>query len=114
MQYIVVISSVLFYNSKEHYLLNCILFDSQNHNYQNCVLKNLTNQRNLPLNKNLKNARIEKNMSQAELAALADVTRQTIGLIESGNFNPSLHLCIRICNVLGKTLDQLFWEDKNV
>ena len=49
-------------------------------------------------------------LSQVQLAEMTDVTRQTIGMIEAGDFNPSLKLCIRICKALGKTLDDLFWE----
>lgn len=59
----------------------------------------------------LKLARIEKNLSQEQLADLTGVTRQTIGLIESGNYNPTLKLCIAICKALNKTLDDIFWED---
>lgn len=62
-------------------------------------------------NKRMKIARIEKDLSQEQLADLAGVTRQTIGMIESGKFNPSLQLCISICRALGKTLDELFWEE---
>lgn len=58
----------------------------------------------------LRLARVEKNFSQQELADNVDVTRQTIGLIEKGGYNPTLNLCIRIAKVLDKTLDQLFWE----
>jgi putative transcriptional regulator len=58
----------------------------------------------------LKIARIEKDLSQQELADLVEVTRQTIGLIEKGKYNPTLNLCIRISKVLGKTLNDLFWE----
>ena len=54
--------------------------------------------------------RIELEMSQSELAKKAGVTRQTIGLIESGEFNPSIKLCIAICKALNTTLDALFWE----
>jgi len=59
----------------------------------------------------LKLARIEKNLTQQELADRVEVTRQTIGLIEKGNYNPTLNLCIKIARTLDKTLDQLFWED---
>ena len=59
----------------------------------------------------LKLARIEKNLTQQELAERAEVTRQTIGLIEKGDYNPTLNLCIKIARTLDKTLDQLFWED---
>ncbi len=53
---------------------------------------------------------MEKDLSQIQLAEKIGVTRQTIGMIEAGNYNPSLKLCIDICKVLGKTLDELFWE----
>ena len=65
-------------------------------------------------NLKLKFKRIEKNMSQTELAKAAGVTRQTIGMIEAGEFNPSLKLCIAICRALGVTLNDIFWEDENV
>lgn len=63
-------------------------------------------------NKKLKLARLERDMSQADLAQVVGVTRQTIGLIESGNYNPTLKLCVAICQALGKTLNDLFWEEE--
>lgn len=62
-------------------------------------------------NLKLKVARVEKDLSQEELANIVGVSRQTIGLIEAGKYNPSLNLCISICRALGKTLDELFWEE---
>lgn len=62
-------------------------------------------------NLKLKFRRIELEMSQTELARKVGVTRQTIGLIEAGEFNPSLRLCIAICRALDTTLNDLFWED---
>ena len=62
-------------------------------------------------NLKMKFRRIELNISQTELARQAGVTRQTIGLIESGEFNPSIKLCIAICKALNTTLNDLFWED---
>ena len=64
-----------------------------------------------PSRMKLRLARIEKNLTQQELAEIVDVTRQTIGLIEKGDYNPTLNLCIRIAKALDRTLDQLFWED---
>ncbi|PEU67269.1 helix-turn-helix transcriptional regulator [Priestia megaterium] len=58
----------------------------------------------------IKIARIEKNLTQKDLASRVNVTRQTIGLIEAGKYNPSLKLCIDIARTLDKTLDELFWE----
>ena len=62
-------------------------------------------------NKKLKIARVENDLSQEDLANAVGVTRQTIGLIESGNYNPTLRLCVAICKVLHKTLNDLFWEE---
>ena len=62
-------------------------------------------------NKRMKIARLELDMKQDDLAKAVGVTRQTIGLIESGNYNPTLNLCIAICKALNKPLDQLFWEE---
>ncbi|HIX69739.1 MAG TPA: helix-turn-helix transcriptional regulator [Candidatus Enterococcus stercoravium] len=62
-------------------------------------------------NLKLKAARVERDLTQAELAELIGVTRQTIGAIEKGDYNPTINLCLKICKVLGKTLDELFWED---
>lgn len=61
-------------------------------------------------NKKMKIARIEKDLSQEQLAELVGATRQTISMIEAGKFNPSLQLCITICKALDKTLNDLFWE----
>jgi len=63
-------------------------------------------------NMKLRLARIEKNLNQQELADLVEVTRQTIGLIEKGNYNPTLNLCIKIAKALDRTLDELFWEEE--
>ena len=64
-------------------------------------------------NLKMKAARAEKDMSQSDLAAAAGVTRQTIGMIEAGDYNPTLNLCLRICRALDKTLDELFWEEES-
>lgn len=59
----------------------------------------------------LKMARVEHDLSQEELAKIVGVTRQTIGLIELGKYNPTLSVCIAICRALNKTLDELFWVE---
>ena len=64
-------------------------------------------------NLKMKFRRIELDMSQTELAKKAGVTRQTIGLIEAGEFKPSIKLCIAICKALGVKLDDIFWEDED-
>lgn len=63
-------------------------------------------------NLRMKAARVGCDLSQEELAERVGVTRQTIGMIEAGRFNPSLALCVAICRALGKTLNDLFWEEE--
>ena len=62
-------------------------------------------------NKRMKIARIECDMSQEDLENAVGVTRQTIGLIEAGKYNPSLALCHAICRATRKTLNDLFEEE---
>ncbi|HBJ2604382.1 TPA: helix-turn-helix transcriptional regulator [Clostridium botulinum] len=62
-------------------------------------------------NKKMKIARVECDFSQQQLAEKVGITRQTISMIEAGKYNPSLKLCIGICKVLNKTLNDLFWEE---
>ena len=63
-------------------------------------------------NTKMKAARAELDLSQEELAKIVGVTRQTINLIELGNYNPTLNLCISICKALNKTLNDLFWKEE--
>ena len=72
----------------------------------------LGNERRGMKNLRMKAARAAKDMSQGDLAVQVDVTRQTIGMIEAGDYNPTLKLCLRICRALDKTLDELFWEEE--
>ena len=62
-------------------------------------------------NLRLKAARASKDLSQQELAEMVNVARQTINAVEKGDYNPSIRLCIAICKALGKTLNELFWEE---
>ncbi len=62
-------------------------------------------------NLKMKSARAALDLSQDELAKRVGVSRQTINAIEKGDYNPTIQLCRSICKVLGKTLDELFWED---
>ncbi len=62
-------------------------------------------------NKKMKIARVEKDLSQEQLAELVGATRQTISMIEAGKFNPSLQLCLSICRALDRMLSDLFWEE---
>jgi len=62
-------------------------------------------------NLKLKAARAALDLSQQELADKVGVSRQTISAIEKGDYNPTIKLCIAICKTLGKTLNDLFWEE---
>ena len=62
-------------------------------------------------NLRLKSARAAMDLSQQQLAELVGVSRQTINAIEKGDYNPTVKLCLAICHTLGRTLDELFWEE---
>ena len=57
-------------------------------------------------------ARVECGYTQQELADLVGVTRQTIGLIEAENYNPTISLCLRLSHILHKSLTELFWMEE--
>ena len=62
-------------------------------------------------NEKMKELRTSLGLSQAELAKRVGVSRQTINMIENGDYNPTVALCLKICKALDKTLDELFWEE---
>jgi putative transcriptional regulator len=61
------------------------------------------------LRNRLRVARAEQRLSQGELAALAGVTRQTIGAIENEQYVPSAYLAFVLARKLGKPVDGLFY-----
>lgn len=61
-------------------------------------------------NLKMKSARAAKDLSQEQLALICSVSRQTISVIEKGDYNPTINLCTSICKALDRTLDELFWE----
>ncbi|MDD5999060.1 MAG: helix-turn-helix transcriptional regulator [Lachnospiraceae bacterium] len=63
-------------------------------------------------NLKMKSARAALDLSQQDLATAVGVSRQTINAIEKGDYNPTINLCRSICKTLGKTLDELFWEEE--
>lgn len=63
-------------------------------------------------NLKLKAARAARDLSQKQLAEAIGVSRQTINAIEQGEYNPTINLCRAICQALGKTLNDLFWEEE--
>lgn len=64
------------------------------------------------LENKVKLSRVGVNLSQQQLAEKIGVTRQTISLIEKGKYNPTLRLCLDICYAVNKTLDEVFWVEK--
>lgn len=62
-------------------------------------------------NLKLKAARASKDLSQADLAAIVGVSRQTISAVEKGDYNPTINLCVNICKALDVTLNELFWPE---
>lgn len=66
------------------------------------------------LKNNLKVARVQVDLTQQQLAEKIGVTRQTISLIEKGNYNPTLKLCLNICYAVNKTLNDVFWIERGI
>ncbi|SEW10670.1 helix-turn-helix transcriptional regulator [[Clostridium] fimetarium] len=59
----------------------------------------------------IKVARAELDITQKKLAEKVGISRQTMNAIEQGDYNPTIKLCLGICKVLGKSLDELFGEE---
>lgn len=63
----------------------------------------------LVLKNRLKEARAEKRLSQAQLATMVGVSRNTISSIETGQFNPTAKLALVLCVALDKKFEDLFY-----
>ena len=63
----------------------------------------------LKLQNRLKEARTEKGLSQAQLAEMVGVSRNTISSIETGQFNPTAKLALVLCVALDKKFEELFY-----
>lgn len=63
----------------------------------------------LILKNNLKEVRMEKKISQSELAQMVGVSRNTISSIETGQFNPTAKLSLILCIALDKKFEELFY-----
>lgn len=103
-----IVLSIIYY--KRQYIID----KKQNIYYNHWVCKKVmkcegTSMEDLQIANCLKLARIEIDLTQEQVAELAGVTRQTIGLIEAGKYNPSLKLCLILSKITGKGLDELFW-----
>ena len=63
----------------------------------------------LILKNNLKSIRLEKNISQQQLADMVGVSRNTVSSIETGQFNPTAKLALIICIALDKKFEDIFY-----
>ena len=63
----------------------------------------------MPLGNRLKELRAAKGLNQQELGTLVGASRQTISLIERGDYNPSITLALRIAKVFEKPVDDVFY-----
>lgn len=62
----------------------------------------------MPLFNRLKDLRTEKGYNQQEMGSLVGVSRQTISLIERGDYNPSIIVCLKLAQVLGVKVEDIF------
>ena len=62
----------------------------------------------MPLYNRLKELRARKNINQQELGKLVGASRQTISLIERGDYSPSVTLAIKIAKVFDVTVEEAF------
>ena len=74
---------------------------------QRKLLENMKEQ--LQLKNHLKEVRTEANLSQAQLAEMAGVSRNTISSIETGQLNPTAKLALILCIALDKKFEELFY-----
>lgn len=61
----------------------------------------------------IKVARAEQGMTQQQLADAAGVSRQTINAIESGKFVPSTVLALKMAQIFGKPVEEIFQLEDN-
>ncbi len=68
----------------------------------------------MPLYNRLKEYRAKLGVNQAEMGSLAGVSRQTISLIERGDYSPSVTLALKLAAICEATVEDIFWyeEDK--
>ena len=62
----------------------------------------------MPLLNKLKEYRAQKGINQQELGKLVDVSRQTISLIERGDYNPSITLCLKLAKLFDVSVEDIF------
>lgn len=69
----------------------------------------------MPLYNKLKEFRGTKDLNQQDMGSLVGVSRQTISLIERGDYNPSVTLALKISKVFGVSVEDIFYyvEDED-
>ena len=60
----------------------------------------------------LEEIRKERGIKQEELAAALEVSRQTIGSLENGRYNPSILLAFKIARYFGLTIEDIFIDEE--
>lgn len=64
------------------------------------------------LQNRVKELRARYNYNQSELGKLVGATRQTIGMIEKGDYAPSVTLALKISKAFQVTLEEVFWLEE--
>lgn len=62
----------------------------------------------MPLNNRLKEHRARMGINQQQLGSMVGASRQTISLIERGDYSPSVTLALKIAKVFGVTVEDVF------
>jgi putative transcriptional regulator len=66
------------------------------------------------LNNRLEEIRKQRGITQEELADMLEVSRQTIGSLENGRYNPSIMLAFRIARFFGMSIEEIFIYDEEM
>ena len=66
----------------------------------------------MPLKNNLKDFRAKMDINQQDFGKSVDVSRQTISLIERGDYSPSVTLALKIANFFGVKVEDIFEYDQ--
>lgn len=67
----------------------------------------------MPLKNSLKLQRVKMGINQAELGNLVGVSRQTISLIERGDYNPSITLVLKLCKLFNVAVEEIFTYEED-
>lgn len=68
----------------------------------------------MPLLNKLKELRSAKGLNQQDLGSLVGVSRQTISLIERGDYNPSITVCLKLSKILGVSVEEIFIYEEEI